>query len=181
MRRRTRSREVILGAAEAVVVGAGAAHLTLDAVAAKAGVSKGGLLYHFPSKESLLQGMLAHLLKRVDSDKAQFRGRVAARRSADLEAHILAGFHERPYQARVAAALLAAGANNLKLLAPVRQWQSRNFREMARSKRNPMRAAAIMMAIDGLWLNELLQTSPLSAKERKQLMLELVNLARSAA
>ena len=48
------ARERILEAAERVITEVGAAHLTLDAVAQAAGVSKGGLLYHFPSKESLL-------------------------------------------------------------------------------------------------------------------------------
>ena len=37
--------------------------MTLDVVAQAAGVSKGGLLYHFPSKESLL-GALAQALRR---------------------------------------------------------------------------------------------------------------------
>ena len=52
------ARERILEAAERVVAEIGAARLTLDVVAQAAGVSKGGLLYHFPSKESLL-GALA--------------------------------------------------------------------------------------------------------------------------
>jgi|GEM_PF-6563964 len=53
MGRQPNSREVILNAAEMVVVEVGAAHLTLDAVAQKAVVSKGGLLYNFPTKGSL--------------------------------------------------------------------------------------------------------------------------------
>ncbi|HEV7416340.1 TetR/AcrR family transcriptional regulator [Tianweitania sediminis] len=41
-------------AASEIVQESGANGLSLDAVAAKAGVSKGGLLYHFPSKSKLL-------------------------------------------------------------------------------------------------------------------------------
>src|SRR5690242_2095382 len=44
------ARDRILEAAERVVAEIGAARLTLDVVAQAAGVSKGGLLYHFPSK-----------------------------------------------------------------------------------------------------------------------------------
>src|SRR4029450_10379480 len=51
-------RDRILEAAERVVGDIGAGRMTLDVVAQAAGVSKGGLLYHFPSKESLL-GALA--------------------------------------------------------------------------------------------------------------------------
>lgn len=172
---------MILDGAEAVVAEAGAAHLTLDAVAEKAGVSKGGLLYHFPSKEALLQGMLAGLLERVDRDQASFKTELGDGKAADLQAHIMAGCQEHADQKKVAAALLAAGANNPKLLDPVREWHRRRYNEMAKTKRKPMRAAAILMAMDGLWLNDLLQTSPLNAKERKQLLEELIELAKTTA
>ena len=57
----TSARERLLEAACAVAERSGVAALTLDAVAAEAGVSKGGLLYHFPSKEALLSGMVDRL------------------------------------------------------------------------------------------------------------------------
>jgi AcrR family transcriptional regulator len=44
------TRENILRAANLVVVEEGVSRMTLEAVAREAGVSKGGLLYHFPSK-----------------------------------------------------------------------------------------------------------------------------------
>jgi len=52
------ARERVIDAAEQVVIEAGAGHLTFEAVASKAGVSRGGLLYHFPDKKALLRGML---------------------------------------------------------------------------------------------------------------------------
>ena len=57
---RSDARARILDTALAVADRVGAAHLTLDAVAAEAGVSKGGLLYHFASKELLLRGVVEH-------------------------------------------------------------------------------------------------------------------------
>jgi AcrR family transcriptional regulator len=42
--------------------------VTLEAVAAAAGVSKGALLHHFPTKQSLLDETVANLLKRVDAE-----------------------------------------------------------------------------------------------------------------
>jgi Transcriptional regulator len=35
--------------------------MTLEAVAARANVSKGGLLYHFPSKDALVLGMVSRI------------------------------------------------------------------------------------------------------------------------
>jgi len=47
-------RDRILDAAGQLVTGQGTRHLTLDGVAQAAGVSKGGLLHHFPGKDALL-------------------------------------------------------------------------------------------------------------------------------
>src|SRR5262245_31273340 len=54
----TTLRDRLLDAAEAVVVRQGIGNLTLEAVAAEAGMSKGGLLHHFPSKDRLIEGMV---------------------------------------------------------------------------------------------------------------------------
>ena len=58
------ARDRILEAAERVVAEVGAARLTLDVVAQAAGVSKGGLLYHFPSKRARPQPRSAGLHRR---------------------------------------------------------------------------------------------------------------------
>ncbi len=55
----TRTR--VLDAAEHIVQARGVPALTLDAAAREAGVSKGGLLYHFASKEALLEGLMGRL------------------------------------------------------------------------------------------------------------------------
>lgn len=54
----TRAR--LLSAADQIAAESGAAGVSLDAVAARAGVSKGGLLYHFPTKVALLAGRIPH-------------------------------------------------------------------------------------------------------------------------
>lgn len=56
--KRPSSRERILDAASELVRELGAARLTLDAVAERAKLSKGGLLYNFPNKDALLLAML---------------------------------------------------------------------------------------------------------------------------
>ena len=51
-------RDNLLDAAETVVMRQGIANLALDAVAAEAGVSKGGLLHHFPTKDRLVEALV---------------------------------------------------------------------------------------------------------------------------
>ncbi len=65
-------RETIIEAALRLMVESGAQGLTLDAVAKEAGVSKGGLIHHFSTKEALVRGVIngatQELHDRIESD-----------------------------------------------------------------------------------------------------------------
>lgn len=67
------SRDRILDAYEDVLAVEGERYATLDAVAAKAGVSKGGLLYHFPSKDRLAAALCDRLLALAAEDVQAMR------------------------------------------------------------------------------------------------------------
>src|SRR5699024_10300679 len=69
----TETKEKLLDAFYALLDERGTAGATLDAVAAKAGVSKGGLLYHFGSKAELVNGSLERLGRLVDDDVASMK------------------------------------------------------------------------------------------------------------
>ena len=56
--KRTETQEALLFSAKRVVARDGVMKLTLDAVAQEAGVSKGGVLYHFPTKNALVAAMM---------------------------------------------------------------------------------------------------------------------------
>lgn len=62
------ARERVLDAFESILIEDGERTATLDATAKAAGVSKGGLLYHFASKDELAAGMVARLEDLVDED-----------------------------------------------------------------------------------------------------------------
>jgi AcrR family transcriptional regulator len=55
----------ILDAAEDLITTEGVSGFTLDAVAQAARVSKGGLLYHFSSKDSLISGLQRRMALRI--------------------------------------------------------------------------------------------------------------------
>src|SRR3954464_11750701 len=70
----------LLDVAGELVTESGVMALTLDAVAKRAGVSKGGLLHHFPSKHALLMAM-------VEDISSRFMAQVAERAGSDPDAH----------------------------------------------------------------------------------------------
>lgn len=68
MSRPPRARELVLDAFEELLLDGSGRAATMDATAHAAGVSKGGLLYHFPSKDALEAGLVARLEALVTAD-----------------------------------------------------------------------------------------------------------------
>ena len=66
------TRDLLLSAACSILT-EGQEVLTLDAVAKRSGISKGGLLHHFRSKDALIEGTVAELIQRFTliSDQIQ--------------------------------------------------------------------------------------------------------------
>lgn len=73
MARPPHAREKVLDAYCALLHSEGERAATMDAVAARAGVSKGGLLYHFPSKEALGKAVLGRFADQADLDLTEMR------------------------------------------------------------------------------------------------------------
>jgi AcrR family transcriptional regulator len=173
----TSSREIILDAAEAVVLESGARHLTLDAVAARAGVSKGGLLYHFPAKEALLKAMVKRFSDQQYETLKQKTKELKEGRRREIKAFILSGTDRDPRRYQISSALLAAVAHDPKLLHPIRDDFHLSLAELTQSGLNFNRTAVIFFAVLGLFFSELLSLSHLSTKERNDLIQELLRLA----
>lgn len=70
MSRPPRARDTVLDAYERILVEDGARGATLDATARAAGVSKGGLLYHYASKDALQTAIVERLRALVEADIA---------------------------------------------------------------------------------------------------------------
>ncbi|KUI35517.1 TetR/AcrR family transcriptional regulator [Mycobacterium sp. GA-2829] len=69
----TSARERILDAYEDLLAVEGERYATLEAVAAKAGVSKGGLLYHFPAKDQLAAALCERFVALAAEDTDRMR------------------------------------------------------------------------------------------------------------
>ncbi|RZT89181.1 TetR family transcriptional regulator [Pseudonocardia sediminis] len=67
------ARDRVLDAYESLLLEQGPSGATLDAVATAAEVSKGGLLYHFGSKDALAGGLLERLRERSERDAELMR------------------------------------------------------------------------------------------------------------
>ncbi len=170
-------REAMLDAAAELVHQNGAAHLTLDAVCVKANVSKGGLLYHFPTKEDLLRAMATRLIDTMNSIKQKEMEKLPPSRAKLLKAHLLSMEYLWSERVRpIASALLAVGANDPGLLKSVGEAQRKMLREMEESGLSPAFIRIATFAVLGLHLSEMLGLGPYSGAERKAFLDELLDL-----
>lgn len=177
---RPSARHRILEAAEQVIRDVGAANLTLDAVAAAAGVSKGGLLYHFASKEALLKGMVDHHLDMHEAVLAKARTRHPDTPAGYLRAYIEAQIEcakDEAHEPAAARSFLAAAANFPALLERPRHYERRHFEELRKAGVAFPRAAAVSLALDGLFFCEVFELCSMTADERAQVVEELVRMA----
>ncbi len=173
------TRTAILKAANHVVLADGVSRLTLETVAAQAGVSKGGLLYHFPSKQALIEGMVAdqaedfakRLATALDNDTSDIN---AGRWLRGYARAAVAGGDET---ISVSAGLLAAVANDPDLLRPLRENFAR-WQELAESDGlEPALATVIRLAVEGLWFADLFGFAPPAGAMRDQILDVLVGMA----
>lgn len=152
----------LLEAANRIVQRDGAAQLTLDAVAAEAGVSKGGVLYHFPGKDALIRAMLDLLLYGFDDELVEAPDEIPQHDGPGqwLRGYIKASVHVDADERDLKAALLAAAAANPDLLEPMREryriWQARAEDDGI----DPALATLLRLAADGLWIADLLDLAP---------------------
>ena len=162
-RRDTRAK--LLDAASAVIRRDGPQALTLEAVAAQAGVSKGGLLYHFKSKRELLDALVSRWLDDFQADIDAAPGTFA-------QSYVRASDGAHAEEAGMLAALVA----DPQVLAAVREahrtWQDRVVAEGG----NAVDATVARLAADGLWLADLLGIAPPGGELREQVLARLLEL-----
>lgn len=79
---RTSKRDRILDAAVNVINRDGVRAVTFESVAAEAQLTRGGLLYHFPSREALLRGIDEHLVQAWETSMEALLGKTAEQATA---------------------------------------------------------------------------------------------------
>ena len=179
------TRERILFGAEEVVLRDGVAHLTLETAASEAGISKGGVLYHFPTRAALVAAMVQRLSSMFDADLERAGGS-SNLRGAFTKSYVEATFgppsdEEASRDRRLGAAVIAGVAADTELLEPLRErfavWQH----ALVTDGLPPAVASLVRLAADGLWFTELLGLAPLDHELRSSVRDELLELVDSTA
>ncbi|MGJ3262299.1 MAG: TetR family transcriptional regulator [Salinarimonas sp.] len=156
----------ILRAALAIAQEAGS--VSLEAVAAKAGVSKGGLLYHFPTKAALLRGLVEEQLARFEA--ALGTEAAASRHDGVIGAYIETFVTQRLCATPPSAGMLPALIEDPAILEPVR-LRERGFLDAIRANAaDPDEATIAYLALHGLALTRLLGIDVVGEEERAAIL-----------
>ncbi len=170
------TRELILSAAAKVVLKQGASRMTLESVAKEAGVSKGGLLYHFPNKDALIESMIEHMVRghteriRKEYEQDDF----GTNQGRWLRALTRTNFQSEDLE-------LSAGLTAAVLLQPNLLDVNRRAYEIRQTLIEQdgvdvIWANIIRLVGDGIWFSELLGFAPPRDQLKTQILERLLSL-----
>lgn len=151
--RRQDRAEVILDAAEALLRRSGSRTLTIDAVAAEAGLSKGGVLHHYTSKDALVTALA---LRKVARIRAGIATALAAAPNGPTAIPLAVIAHARQIYAEECGfpdSLLIASADNAEAAAAFADFLAEQLKAMGAIEGKPGKGAALTFAIIGLMLS----------------------------
>lgn len=173
------TRDLILDALETLLMEGGSSAATLEAVAARAGVSKGGLLYHFGSKEALYEGFLARLREGAAADAARTRTAPQGPIAAFLDVSTVP---EDPGTRSVLAALRLLGVQEVDVETALADTFEYWYAVIAQEIADPTLARLVQLVGDGLYLHALIGSArPEADQQVIARVIELVAQSRSEA
>lgn len=154
-RNRTIDRDAVLDAAERVVSRDGAAHLTLEAVAVEAGISKASVLYDYKAKKALIKAVIERRVAIETGRMRDFIVNLGNAPDAAIRGRIVAAFRSISDEDRaVGISLAAALAQDPDLREPIQQFYSDLIAEIMASSRQPRGALLALLAVEGFKLME---------------------------
>lgn len=169
-KRSNNSTENILDAAQQVAAQQGAAKVSMDTVAKKAGLTKGGVLYNFPSKEALVSGMLERLISAYTPKVNTYEASLTDSPNPSLQAVIHAVRELEEVNPNIFMAILAAAAHNLDLLQPWRDLKVERYTKIRAQATAADEASILWAASEGLMLLDMLGVLPFDSEHKAYLL-----------
>ena len=153
---RPSQRDRILDAYTDLVVTSGPETVTLDAVAGAAGVSKGGLLYHFPNKEAMISVLLERLDRLLAEDLAAMAAAPEGAAAFFIKSSVWA---DTPLDRVFVAATRLAEVAHQETLRRIAAVQA-SWLELLAADVGPAMAKPVLYMGDGLYFNAMWESGP---------------------
>lgn len=177
----TDTRVRILDAARELLAEAGLSAFTLDAVARRAGVSKGGVFYHFASKEVLVSGLVDRYIQLFETRLHETLAREPAGPGRFARALIRTTLDDAGVHNGYKRAILQVAMASPDVLQPLREYSRRALDNLMQDGLDDGLAEIVCFAADGLWFGEMLDLVRFSSERRRQLARRLLALTECDA
>jgi AcrR family transcriptional regulator len=173
---RPSARAALLDVALDIIRERGVGAVTYEALADRSGLSKGGVLYHFPNREEMNRAIREHVRSRYRDARHAATEALPESPSRNLKGWAIAALHNRSRLDVVSAKIMSSGLwNSEEGLAHHRE----RFEQISHGVGFD-RAALVYLATEGLWFLELLGFAPFTEKQRQRVVLMLLSVADGA-
>lgn len=177
MSRLPKAKRKILDAARDIVEHSGAGALTFDELARVSGITRGGITYHFPTKDALLLGLLDRDMEQwQESEAACTPTDLSCPRQCELIGFIRSHTSEDDSRRRFVAGMLSAAVHHPALLDGCREEIRAQYRAATWDEAE-LRAHVLRLAACGLFWDEVFQFNSLPAETRRRFTELLERLA----
>ena len=171
MPRKPEAREKLLSAFEHLVLTEGERAATLDAVAAQAGVSKGGLLYHFPHRQALVDAALARCEELAQADLERL---TSSPQGAAREFLVTSLYEDSPLDRSLGVAFRLVQAREPGARQTCERVSSAWYRVVLADVGDPVVAAAVQAMGDGLYQQAVMGLLPEDDAEKHAVLEHLL-------
>ena len=173
------ARNRIIAAAEALALERGPGNISIEAVAARAGFSKGGVLYHFRTKADLL---VALVRSHIDTRECFVEQSLIGRDGPNATAEALVDAYRRMRVAPLPASsgVLAAVAEHPDFLDPLRAHQTTTIRRLRSESADPELATIAYLALEGLKALHLFGFELLDREQEDEVLARMMSMLRTS-
>jgi AcrR family transcriptional regulator len=171
------TRETVLKAAAQVITRLGVKAFTIEAVAQEAGLTKGGVLHHFPSKVDLINGLIDQVIEAfkthlIEELKAEPEGQPGRWLRAYLRTVFAVDYDDK----NLIPAIAAAVASDHQILVRIRRSFEDSQLAAVQDGIDPIQATIIRLAVDGIVFARSLNIDVLDQETSRKTYEELFRL-----
>ena len=176
MGRQPKARQVILDAARHIVRERGAGNLTYEELVQQSGLTRGGITYHFPTKDVLLRELVSCDIQQWRELEEQLKPKLDNDAAAELIAYIRSHSEPDEDHRRFVTGMLSAATLDPSLLDTVREYKNERTAKLKWTEQQLMQQL-LRLASEGLFWSEIFSCQELPAKVRKRLVMKMEQLA----
>ncbi|CAN7349707.1 TetR/AcrR family transcriptional regulator [Bosea sp. LjRoot9] len=177
--RSERTRNAVIQAALTIIARDGAGKLTMDAIARESGISKGGVMHQFRTKQAVVKALLERQVESLDAFSRNYLASYdPSKTQATLSSEIAIQREVLAKPTSAVFAILGAIAEEPGFLAMFRELDAKRLEIIKADAPDPDLATLRWLAARGMVFTAILGLCPLSDEERQRLFERLLDHSR---